>query len=173
MPPPTLQVTPQITESFGAPIKQYAGQKQVTQAVRVQVPGKHFTGLSASEQKLDYWVSAMEFRERHAFERNLKAWGSAHTGPGIRFVSEDDAVDDQTTTASGPRYRYGTSGATRPTGITGTRSCCTWPWRRSLIATISSFMGHRPGRRHRSHRRTHRRTGRRTGRRSFRCRLGG
>ena len=94
MPPPTLQVTPQITESFGAPIKQYAGQKQVTQAVRVQVPGKHFTGLSASEQKLDYWVSAMEFRERHAFERNLKAWGSAHTGPGIRFVSEDDAVDE-------------------------------------------------------------------------------
>ena len=94
MPPPTLQVTPQITESFGAPIKQCAGQKQVTQAVRVQVPGKHFTGLSASEQKLDYWVSAMEFRERHAFERNLKAWGSAHTGPGIRFVSEDDAVDE-------------------------------------------------------------------------------
>jgi len=57
MPLPTLQVTSQITESFGAPIKQYAGQSQVNKGVRVKVPGKHFTGLLAAEQKLDYWVS--------------------------------------------------------------------------------------------------------------------
>jgi len=54
MPPATLQVTPQITESFGAPIKQYAGQSQVTKSVRVKVPGMHFTGLTKAEQKVDY-----------------------------------------------------------------------------------------------------------------------
>ena len=94
MPLTTLQVTPQITESFGAPIKQYAGQSQVTKGVRVKVPGmQHFNGLTKAEQKVDYWVSAMEFRERHVFQSHAKAWGQAHTGPGIRFVSEDDAID--------------------------------------------------------------------------------
>jgi len=82
------------TESFGALIKQYAGQSQVNRGVRVKVPGKHFTGLSQDEQKVDYWVFAMEFREHHAFVSHAKAWGQVHTGPGIRFVSEDDAVDD-------------------------------------------------------------------------------
>jgi len=94
MPLATLQVTPQITESFGAPIQQYAGQSQVNKGVRVKVPVKHFTGLSQAEQKVDYWVSAMEFLERHAFVSHAKACGQAHTSPGIRFVSEDDTVDD-------------------------------------------------------------------------------
>jgi hypothetical protein len=31
--------TPQITASFGAPIKQYPGQVQVTRAVKVKAPG--------------------------------------------------------------------------------------------------------------------------------------
>jgi len=39
-------------------------------------------------------VCAMEFRERHVFQSHAKAWGQAHTGPGIRFVSEDDAIED-------------------------------------------------------------------------------
>ena len=38
--------TPQISASFGAPIKQYPGQVQVTRAVKVKAPGKHFSGLS-------------------------------------------------------------------------------------------------------------------------------
>ena len=86
--------TPQITASFGEPIKQYAGQVQVTRNVKVECPGKHFPGLSAHEQKLDYWVTAMEFRDRYVFQRHNKAWGAAHTGPGIRFVSDSDAIDD-------------------------------------------------------------------------------
>ena len=86
--------TPKIQTAFGAPIKQYPGQIQVTRRVKVKVPGKHFTGLTAAEQKLDYWVTAMEFRERYPFERYSKAWGPAHTGPGIRFVSDTDAIDD-------------------------------------------------------------------------------
>ena len=39
-------------------------------------------------------MCAMEFRERHVFQSHAKAWGQAHTGPGIRFVSEDDAIED-------------------------------------------------------------------------------
>jgi len=54
----------------------------------------HFTGLTKAEQKVDYWVSTMEFRERHVFQSHAKAWGQAHTGPGIRFVSEDDAIEE-------------------------------------------------------------------------------
>ena len=30
----------------------------------------------------------------HSFERHAKAWGAAHTGPGIRFVCDSDAVDE-------------------------------------------------------------------------------
>ena len=86
--------TPQITAAFGEPIKQYAGQVQVLRAVKVECPGRHFPGLSANEQKLDYWVTAMEFRDRYVFQRHNKAWGAAHTGPGIRFVSDSDAIDD-------------------------------------------------------------------------------
>ena len=71
--PATLKVTHQITDVFGALIKQYPGQSQVTRGVRVKVPGKHFTGLTKAEQKVDYWVSAIEFRERHAFESHAKA----------------------------------------------------------------------------------------------------
>jgi hypothetical protein len=94
MPPATLKVTQQITDVFGAPIKQYPGQSQVTRGVRVKVPGTHFIGLTKAEQQVDYWVCAMEFRERHVFQSHAKAWGQAHTGPGIRFVSEDDAIED-------------------------------------------------------------------------------
>ena len=86
--------TPQITASFGAPIKQYPGEVQVTRAVKVKAPGKHFSGLTPAEQKVDYWVTAVEYRERYPFERHNKAWGAAHTGPGIRFVSDTDAIDD-------------------------------------------------------------------------------
>ena len=36
----------------------------------------------------------MEFRERHVFQSHAKAWGQAHTGPRIQFVSEDDAIEE-------------------------------------------------------------------------------
>jgi hypothetical protein len=87
-------ITPQITAAFGEPIKQYPGQTQVSRAVKVLAPGKHFSGLTPAEQKIDYSVTAMEFRERYPFERHAKAWGAAHTGPGIRFISDTDAIDD-------------------------------------------------------------------------------
>ena len=86
--------TPQITASFCEPIKQYPGQVQVNRGVKVKCPGKHFPGLTPAEQKVDYWVTAMEYRERYPFERHNKAWGPAHTGSGVRFLSDTDAIDD-------------------------------------------------------------------------------
>ena len=83
-----------ITDILGPPIKQYGGQLTVDRRVRVQAPGKHFTGLTPAEAKQHYWVVAVEFRERHPFERHARAWGQAHTGPGIRFQAESDAIDD-------------------------------------------------------------------------------
>ena len=68
---------------FGTPIKQYPGQQQVDRAVVVSAPGKHFSGLTPAEQKQAYAATAVEYRERHSFERHQKAWGAAHTGPGM------------------------------------------------------------------------------------------
>ena len=57
---------------FGDPIKQYPGQVQVTRAVKVQAPGKHFNNLTPTEAKQSYWVVATEHRERYNFEKHLK-----------------------------------------------------------------------------------------------------
>ena len=70
-------------------IKQYPERQQVERKVKVQVPGKHFPSLTAAEQK--------QFCERHKFPASrstTRAGGVAHTGPGIRFVCESDAIDD-------------------------------------------------------------------------------
>ena len=88
----TPKVTQPITNVFGAPIKQYPGQSQVTRGVRVKAPDTHWTGLTRTEQQVHYWVCVMEFRERHS--SHAKTWGQAHTGPGMHFVSEDDAIED-------------------------------------------------------------------------------
>jgi hypothetical protein len=108
-----------ITAAFGEPVKQYRGQVQVTRCVRVNAPGKHFTGLTSAEEKLVYSVTAVEYRERNPFQRHLKAWGAAHTGPGIRFVSESDAIDDPdnkgfwTTLALWNKWRHDTYSSDR------------------------------------------------------------
>ena len=39
---------------FGDPIKQYPGQVQVTRAVKVLAPGKHFNNLTPAEAKQSY-----------------------------------------------------------------------------------------------------------------------
>ena len=75
-------------------IKQYPGPQQAQRAVVVQVPGKHFPNLSAPEQRVVYEGTAMEYAERHKFAQHQQAWGAAHTGPGLRFVCDSDAVDD-------------------------------------------------------------------------------
>ena len=75
-------------------IKQYPGHVQAARKVKVQLPGKHFPQLTPSEQKDTYWATAVESAERHKFSRHLKAWGDAHTGPGMRFICDSDAVDD-------------------------------------------------------------------------------
>ena len=94
----TMPATPAqnntLDNTFGETIKQYGGPVQVTRAVKVKAPGKHFNGLTGAEAKKDYWGMAVESKERHDFERHNKAWGAAHKGPGIRFVCESDAVDD-------------------------------------------------------------------------------
>jgi len=74
-------------------IRQHKGQPQVDRGVKVQVPGKHFPGLQPAEQKEFYEGTATEYQERHKFLQHSKAWGSAHTGPGIRFVCEADALN--------------------------------------------------------------------------------
>ena len=85
-------------DAFVESIKQHPGQQQVDRAVKVNVPGKHFPGLTPSEQKQDYEGTAVEYRERYKFEKHLKAWGVAGTFPGIRFICRADAIDDRTPT---------------------------------------------------------------------------
>ena len=95
-------------------IRQYPGQVQVARRVKVRVPGKHFSGLTAAEQKQLFDGTAVEYIERHKFAQHLKAWGTAHTGPGIRFICESDAIDDPdckgfwTTVALWNRWRHET-----------------------------------------------------------------
>ena len=38
--------------------------------------------------------TAVEYKDRHNFPRHLKAGGAPHTGPGIRFLCNSDAIDD-------------------------------------------------------------------------------
>ena len=101
-------------ERFVETIKQHPGAVQVTRAVKVDVPGKHFPTLQTAEQKQMYSGTAVEYSERHQFDRHLKAWGAAHRGPGIRFVCESDAIDDPdhkgfwTTLALWNRWRHDT-----------------------------------------------------------------
>ena len=75
-------------------IKQYPGQQQIERAIKVMVPGKHFPSLQPSEQKIFYEGAAVEYTERHKFSQHLKAWGAAHTGPGIRFTCMSDGIED-------------------------------------------------------------------------------
>ena len=75
-------------------IKQYPGPLTVSRAVKVDVPGKHFPQLTGVEQNVSYTGTAVEFTERHTFARHVKAWGAAHTGPGIRFICDSDAIMD-------------------------------------------------------------------------------
>ena len=61
-------------ERFVETIKQHPGAVQVTHAVKVDVPGKHFPTLQTAEQKQMYSGTAVEYSERHQFDRHLKAW---------------------------------------------------------------------------------------------------
>ena len=63
-------------------------------AVKVMIPGTHFTTLTSAEQAVEYQGTAMEYDKNHKFGRHKKAWGDPHTGEGIRFVCESDAFDD-------------------------------------------------------------------------------
>ena len=47
-------------DAFVDPIRQHPGQQQVDRAVKVNVPGKHFSGLTPSKQKQDYECTAVE-----------------------------------------------------------------------------------------------------------------
>ena len=95
-------------------IRQHKGPPQVVRSVKVLVPGKHFPGLQPAEQKVFYEGTAVGYTERHKFAVHHKAWGLAHTGPGIRFVCESDALEDPdhrgfwTTLALWNRWRHET-----------------------------------------------------------------
>ena len=110
-------------DDFVVAVKQYPGQQQVTRRVRVKVPGKHFPQLQTAEQLLDFWGEAVEFKERHTFPRHAKAWGAAHTGPGIRFICTSDAIDDPdtkgfwTTIGLWNRWRHDTYNSVEGVGI--------------------------------------------------------
>lgn len=105
-------------------IKQHPGQVQVTRKVRVLVPGKHFPQLQPTEQRASYWGEAVEYAERHKFERHAKAWGAAHTGPGIRFICESDAIDDPDTKGFWTTLLWcGTGGVQRRRQVSSARSC--------------------------------------------------
>lgn len=75
-------------------IKRHPGPQQVDRAVVVKLPGKHFPQLQAAEQAVFHDGQAVEYAERHKLSVHHKAWGGAHTGPGIRFICTSDAIDD-------------------------------------------------------------------------------
>jgi hypothetical protein len=94
-------------------IKQHPGPVTAQRRVKVDVPGKFFPQLEASERALNYEGEAVEFQERRDFKQHV-AWGAAHKGPGIRFVCTSDAIDDPdnkgfwTTLALFNRWRHET-----------------------------------------------------------------
>ena len=51
-----------LTADFGTPIRQHPGEVQVQRRVKVDVPGKHFTGLRGAEASASYSCTAMEYR---------------------------------------------------------------------------------------------------------------
>ena len=53
-----------LTAAFGDPIKQYPGLVQVERRVKVDVPGKHFNGLTDAEATQSFSSAAVEYRER-------------------------------------------------------------------------------------------------------------
>ena len=75
-------------------VKQYPGQQQVDRRVIVNIPGKFFPQLTGAEQAAFYSGEPVEFKERHKFGVHNKAWGAAHTGPGMRVICKSDAIDD-------------------------------------------------------------------------------
>ena len=87
-----------LEETFGAPIKQYPGQIQVTRSVKVKAPGKHFNNLRGAEAAADYWATATEYTDRHQFERHAKGWGGLMVFPRITWGSRPSA--------GGPVRRY-------------------------------------------------------------------
>ena len=56
-------------------IKQYPGPVQVLRKVTVQVPGKHFTGLTSVEAGNFYEAQAVEYAERHTFAEEAECAG--------------------------------------------------------------------------------------------------
>lgn len=105
--PPAPVETGQSTLGFES-IKQYPGLQTAERRVKVQAPGKFFTGLTANESAAFYEVEAVEFTERHKFAKHLKGWGAAHTGPGIRIT----CARIPTTRAFGRRSASSTGGVT-------------------------------------------------------------
>ena len=70
-----------LTDHFGAPIRQHPGEIQVQRRVKVDVPGKDFTGLRDAEAAASYSCTAVKYRERYQFERhqNSRRGGALHT----------------------------------------------------------------------------------------------
>ena len=93
MPPTATQQTMDVDMDVMI-IKQHAGPVTAQRRVKVNVPGRFFSGLQPAEQKESYAGEAVEYTERHKFEAHSKGWGAAHSGPGIRFLCVSDAVDD-------------------------------------------------------------------------------
>jgi len=76
MPPSTITKTVQTALDVER-VKQYPGPQQVSRAVVVNVPGKHFPQLLTAEQLKAYPGTAVEFADRHKFAQHNKAWGLA------------------------------------------------------------------------------------------------
>ena len=64
-----------LESTFGVPIKQYPGQIQVTRAVKVKAPGKHFT---APHDLGDHRALQCQVPPDEDTERNTSGGGSIH-----------------------------------------------------------------------------------------------
>jgi len=91
-------------DAFVEPIKQYPGQQQVERAVIVDVSGKHFTFLTAADKKKSYKATAVEYRERYAFDRHNTAGppASAFDGPSLGLRSDACSCGERLGSHVGP-----------------------------------------------------------------------
>ena len=115
--------TEQTLESLGVgeAIRQYPGQIQVTRAVKVKAPGKHFNNLRGAEAAADYWATAVSTRSGTSSSGTSRAGERRTQGLASASSATPTPSTTPTTRASGRRWVFGIAGGTTPTRRTARR----------------------------------------------------
>ena len=73
-------------------IKQYPAKEQAELKVRIKLPGSWFNNLGADERAKHYEVQAYAYEDAFRFPKRGST--AARTCPAIRFLSNDDILED-------------------------------------------------------------------------------